>query len=137
MGFAADVLAQVQRANTDLDEIIEQSVLEVGDRLIELSPEKTGQFKSNWNYGLGAPNLAISSRTDGREVNGLAAMPAEAAGAFHYISNSLPYALRLEYGFSGPDALGRVYNQPPRPMIGLVRVEWPQIVDFAARRVRG
>jgi HK97 gp10 family phage protein len=31
------------------------------------------------------------------------------------VGTDLPYARRLEYGFIGPDKLGRVYNQAPRP----------------------
>lgn len=33
------------------------------------------------------------------------------------IGTNVPYARRLEYGFVGPDALGRVYNQPAHPYI--------------------
>lgn len=38
--------------------------------------------------------------------------------------------LRLELGFSGPDALGRVYNQPPYPAFGPSEAE----VEAAAYR---
>ena len=31
------------------------------------------------------------------------------------VGTDLPYARRLEYGFIGPDKLGRIYNQAPRP----------------------
>jgi HK97 gp10 family phage protein len=31
------------------------------------------------------------------------------------IGTPMPQACRLEYGFFGPDKLGRVYNQKPRP----------------------
>ena len=30
---------------------------------------------------------------------------------------NLVYAPRVEYGFSGKDSLGRVYNQPPKPYL--------------------
>lgn len=30
------------------------------------------------------------------------------------VGTNLPYARRIELGFSGTDALGRTYNQPPR-----------------------
>ena len=33
------------------------------------------------------------------------------------VGTDAPQARRLEYGFVGPDKLGRVYNQPPRPHI--------------------
>lgn len=137
MGFAADTLAQVERANERLDTIIGQSILELGERLITVSAEKTGRFKSNWYYGSGSPAFVTNEQTDVRTLNNLDALPANAAGGMHYVSNSLPYALRLEYGFSGADSLGRIYNQPPRPMLGLVTLEWPQIVDLVARRVAG
>ena len=31
------------------------------------------------------------------------------------VGTDVVYAARVEYGFNGPDALGRVYHQPPRP----------------------
>lgn len=36
-----------------------------------------------------------------------------------------PYARRIEYGFTGKDSLGRVYNQSPNPFIAptLVRID--------------
>lgn len=33
------------------------------------------------------------------------------------VGTDRPQARRLEYGFVGPDALGRVYNQPPYPHV--------------------
>jgi hypothetical protein len=33
------------------------------------------------------------------------------------VESDHPAAHRLEYGFSGRDAMGRVYNQPPRPHV--------------------
>jgi hypothetical protein len=32
------------------------------------------------------------------------------------VGTNVAYARRLEYGFVGKDSLGRVYNQPPRPV---------------------
>jgi hypothetical protein len=34
------------------------------------------------------------------------------------IGNIVPYAMRLEFGFTGTDSLGRVYAQPPFPAAG-------------------
>lgn len=31
------------------------------------------------------------------------------------VGTNVPYAARLEFGFSGADSLGRIYNQPARP----------------------
>lgn len=34
------------------------------------------------------------------------------------VGTNAPQARRLEYGFQGPDRLGRVYDDPPRPHVG-------------------
>ncbi|MFC7794656.1 HK97 gp10 family phage protein [Streptomyces cinereoruber] len=39
-------------------------------------------------------------------------------GAECTIGTSKPQGRRLEFGFQGPDSLGRVYNQPPFPHVG-------------------
>lgn len=33
------------------------------------------------------------------------------------VGSRLPYAARIEYGFSGRDRLGRLYNQPAQPYL--------------------
>jgi hypothetical protein len=46
------------------------------------------------------------------------------------VGTNAPQARRLEYGFSGPDRLGRVYDDPPRPHVGPAADEWfPKYVD--------
>lgn len=53
---------------------------------------------------------------------------------FHaIIGSNAPQALRLEFGFVGPDALGRVYNQPPFPHFG---PSVGEIGDLAQNEVR-
>lgn len=136
MSFADTVDAYCDDAERDMDEIAALSITAFGDRLIVLSPEKTGRFKSNWYYGSGSPSSATNEQTSIRTLNNLGAMPADAAGRLHYVSNAMPQAMRLEYGFVGPDSLGRVYNQPPRPMLGIARIEWPQIFEQTVRRVK-
>lgn len=39
-------------------------------------------------------------------------------GAACTIGTRAPQGRRLEFGFVGPDSLGRVYNQPPFPHVG-------------------
>ena len=40
---------------------------------------------------------------------------------------------QLEYGFAGPDRIGRVYNDPPRPHVGPAFDEWaPKYVQALA-----
>lgn len=123
--FANQVTAFAAKARARADDVVRETVLEIGERLIERSPVATGRFRSNWAYGLGGPSSVTTEATDGTAVLGLEAMPADAAGRLHVISNSLPYALALEYGAS---------DQAPQGMVGVTALEFPSIVEAAAKR---
>ena len=45
------------------------------------------------------------------------------------IGTNVPYAARLEYGYSDTDALGRRYNQPPNP-------HWRPAIESQKRNAR-
>lgn len=49
------------------------------------------------------------------------------------VGTDLPYARRIEYGFSGADRLGRVYHQAPRPYL---RPALAERRDEAVREMR-
>lgn len=49
------------------------------------------------------------------------------------IGSNAPQARRLEYGFVGPDRLGRVYNQPPYPYAA---PSGPAILEMGGEQVR-
>jgi len=46
------------------------------------------------------------------------------------------YAARIEFGFSGQDSLGRTYNQDGRGFARKAAMEWQQIVQRNAAKVR-
>ena len=76
----------------------------------------TGRFKANWNVSYGAPNTTTSASTASArataEVRKSLTLP---VGGVVYLTNSLPYALRLEYGWS---------KQAPTGMVRLTATEW-------------
>ena len=41
--------------------------------------------------------------------------PVDENGPVSYVGSPMPQTRRLEFGYSGADSLGRVYNQAPRP----------------------
>lgn len=64
----------------------------------------TGRYRSNWTIGVGAPNTS-THQTAGRAGAPAAApsqpaLPAMTLGQPVYITNSLPYAGRIEQGHS-------------------------------------
>lgn len=66
----------------------------------------TGDYRGSWTHEV---------NQSGGTVNGV-------------VGTNKPQARRLEYGFVGPDRLGRVFHQAPRPHVGpaiqAVTPEW-------------
>ncbi len=63
----------------------------------------------------------------------LAGAPLEASLSIGW---SAVYARRVEYGFSGTDSLGRVYNQQGRAFLRRAAQRWPSIVDAVSAELR-
>ena len=129
------VAAAVAKFEAKVDRTTERAVEAIAAYGISLSPEVSGRFKANFNYGLDQANASTSQDTSSRTLNFTAAIPEKAGGHVHYISNSLPYALRLEFGYTGPDSLGRTFSQLPQAIFGRMAMAAPQIIEDIARDV--
>lgn len=126
--FEAQLREFAAKAGARADAAVREVVLEIGRRLVIRSPVDTGRFRSNWFYSLGAPSDATTDETGARQVQGIGEMPAQASGKVHYITNNLPYAWRLETGWS---------KQAPLGMVAITAIEFRGIVDGAAQRAAG
>lgn len=73
------------------------------------------------------PNVATG---DYRRSWALKSSPGEA-----FVFTNAPQAARLEFGFTGPDSLGRVYNQPPYPHVRPAIEQMRPRLDAAMRRI--
>lgn len=116
-----------EKAGKNADAVVRKVVLDVGSRLVVRSPVRSGRFRGNWFYTEGAPSSASTQSVNSPEVQDLAALPAQASGRVHYITNSLPYAWKLEHGHS---------KQAPAGMVGLTVVEFQSIVSKAALEIK-
>lgn len=91
-----------------------------------------GQFRANWQYGLGAINGVTTNVVDADGGNTLdrivGSIPDDAGGKVHCITNSLPYAIRLENGWS---------TQAPYGMVTLTAIEFGNIVEASLRTING
>lgn len=133
--FSRGIEAWAAKSRARLDATVAAVVHEVAERVILRSPIDTGLFRSNWQLGVDSPVLATVKDTGRTAVNGLGEIPAAAGGHRYFISNSLPYALRLEYGFRGEDSLGRHYDQAPMFILGM-GMDFGEIVRSAGLKVR-
>ena len=106
-------LAQIAaKHKIKLETVVRKTVLDMGAQMVRMSPVDTGRFRSNWQYGTDAINTSISGADDksGRtSLNRIqAGVRGWVPGQTMYLTNSLPYAQRLESGWSGQAPAGMV-----------------------------
>lgn len=107
----------------------------VGDAAYWLSPPPKGyvggRFRANWQLGIGELPAGIVNAEDPQGTIALprivAEIPDEASGKVYYLANNLPYADRLENGWS---------RQAPQGIVGLTVVMFEQIVREAVGAVQ-
>ena len=88
-----------------------------------------GRFRGNWMFSIGSPDTSTvdqvdpgGSRSMARIVNGALEFN---SGETAYITNSLPYAIPLEYGHS---------TQAPSGMVRITLANFQKIVEEAIRK---
>lgn len=104
----------VRRAGGHVEQAARKIAFEAFSRVIARSPVDTGRFRANWNVSYGTPNYQTTERAlGGGEAEALKALTLPVGGIV-YLSNGLPYAQRLEFGWS---------KQAPNGMIRITAVE--------------
>lgn len=129
MGFAEDLKKICDRAGDKAELVVRRAALDIGGQLVDRSPVDTGRFKNNWQTGIGGMDKSISAAADLGGAGALARLAAQVAtwkpGQSIFISNSLPYAYRLETGWS---------KQAPT---GIVRLTVQNFEQAVAKAVQG
>lgn len=140
--FAANISAFVKKANGNMDKVVRKIVFDIGTKIVMRSPVGDGdywkspppagyvggRFRANWQYGYGAipsGDLPDIDKTGGASTLRIAAgMKTSPTAGIHYLVNNLPYAKRLEEGWS---------TQAPAGMVALTAVEFQSICKEAAQ----
>lgn len=110
MKFTADLRKFAEAAQSSLDEGVRAICIELFSGVISDSPVDTGRFRGNWKLGFGVAPEGTSFTTGDpsgpivQELNGK-----QVLGERVWLVNNLPYADRLEYGWSqqAPDGMVR------------------------------
>lgn len=127
MTFSADISAWVDKAEGNVDAVVRQAVILAAQGIISMSPVDTGRFRANWNFSEGVPNEATSQWLDPTGGRTLRRIMAQArgvqAGRVYYLTNALPYAQRLENGWS---------KQAPQGMVKLTAMDLPRRIEAYA-----
>jgi hypothetical protein len=111
--------------------VVRKVATDVLTKTVLRSPVDTGRFRANWATSFGAPSYRVTSDTDASgqiAITRGARTISRAYGDYPiYITNSLPYAIPLEYGYS---------KQAPAGMVRITVAEFQTFVDNAVRTTK-
>jgi hypothetical protein len=121
--FEAKTLQKMETA-------VRKIVLDAFSEVIAMSPVDTGRFRGNWQIAVGSAPTGTVELLDpsGAIVTARVAVVAGEvkAGDVIYMVNNLPYAQRLEDGYS---------QQAPAGMVRLTVQRWQPIVDAVIKQI--
>ena len=146
MSFTLDMKKFTEKTTSNIELAIKSIVAGVAESVIEMSPvgDATawkspppigytgGRFRGNWDYGFNAaPNTeyAIIDKSGSISMGRIDTklVGKKMAGNVHFLANNLPYAQRLEDGWS---------NQAPQGMIQLTVIKWQSIVNKSVQNIK-
>lgn len=132
MGFAADLAKLCAKAGDKAELVVRKVALDMGGTLIDMSPVDTGRFKNNWVTSVGYKSVAAVGSAKGGG-DGSVYMLKDVVGRWKigdksiFITNNLPYAQKLEYGYS---------KQAPNGMVRITVQRFEEALAKAAREVK-
>lgn len=130
MSFTLDIKNFVEKAKKNPETVARQVSFKLFSAVIKASPVDTGRFRMNWQT---AGAVAPSGVIDGADKGGAAAVGDAASYIFaasdwneFTLTNNLPYAERLEYGWS---------NQSPQGFVRVNVARFNTLLEEEARKV--
>lgn len=126
--FSKQVEAFVKAAEGRANEVVRKAALGILANVVTASPVDTGRFRGNWQVGIGDRPAGTLDSED-KEGSGTvsregAKLEGVAVGETIYITNNLPYARRLEFGWSA---------QAPKGMVRTTLANVNEILEEAAK----
>ena len=104
MSFSKDLDKVTMNLKGYAEEMVRGTLFNLSASIIKASPVDTGRFRGNWQASLNAPKqgkLQRLDRTGGGAINDMSSVVMSLnMGQTFYLTNNLPYARRLEYGYS-------------------------------------
>lgn len=126
--FSLQVERWSNNAKAKADLIVRKLALDMFTRVVLRSPVDTGRFRGNWQVRIGSVPTGVLDKVDKSGNIAISNINSEAlsfkAGQVIYLVNNLPYARRLEHGWS---------KQAPAGMVKITVQEFKPIVDQLAR----
>ncbi len=110
-----------------MDLVARKAIFDLFSTVVRRSPVDTGRFRANWNISYGSINPTTTEETSRARIKGdLTKLLSSPVNGVIFMTNSLPYAKRLEEGWS---------KQAPVGMVRITAAEWNMKVKRAIRAV--
>lgn len=112
MSFSLDVKSFCEKAKKNPETVMRAVSLKLFSAIIKASPVDTGRFRGNWQTTGATPATGLIAGVDltgGKAINSSATFINNAPNWYQFtLTNNLPYAQRLEYGWSKQAPVGMV-----------------------------
>lgn len=115
-GWALEIDREWADQMGGLRDAVEYVALTAISRIDLRSPVDTGRFRANWTFSIGAMDASITAEVGSNVAENNAKAQAYPQDTFpvFYLQNNLPYAERLEDGYS---------SQAPGGMVAITKAE--------------
>lgn len=131
MSFALDVSKFVEKAKKNPEKVMRQVSIKLFSAIIKASPVDTGRFRMNWMASGSAPASGITDATDKSgniAIGNATSFVLKAVDWREFtLTNNLPYAQRLEYGWS---------QQAPQGFVRVNISRFQQLINEEANKVK-
>ena len=131
MSFALDVSKFVEKAKKNPEKVMRQVSIKLFSAIIKASPVDTGRFRMNWMASGGTPAFGVTDATDKSgniAIGNATSFVLKATDWREFtLTNNLPYAQRLEYGWS---------QQAPQGFVRVNVSRFQQLINEEANKVK-
>lgn len=145
MSFSMQIAEFIAKTKANQDLVVRAITMKIDNKLVQRSPvgDATywknkpppgytgGRFRANWQLSIGSPTAGVLDLIDKDGSATIAAhgsvISTAKAGDVIYLVNNLPYARRIEEGWS---------RQAPVGLVALTVLEFQKVVDDAVNGVR-
>jgi hypothetical protein len=131
MSFSLDITAFCEKAKKNPETVMRAVSLKLFSAIIKSSPVDTGRFRGNWQTTGATPATGLISGVDptgSKAVNSAATYITNSPNWYEFtLTNNLPYAELLEYGWS---------KQAPVGMLRVNIARFDTLLNKEAAKVR-
>jgi len=130
MSFSVDVSEWIEKATEAPETIVRGTAIKLFSGIIKSSPVDEGTFRSNWFVSGESPSTQANENASGAEAGILARTESDVNALIDWeaitLTNNLPYARRLEFGYS---------DQAPQGMVRVNAIRFNELIKEEARKL--